>query len=359
MTRPVLSLCAVCLLCSCSSPASNRPDPRKELLESWTSHLILPHYAEFVERAETLEESVGTLCEEPSAATLEIAQGAWWNLREPWKENEIIKFGPYRELPLALGAKLDFWPTRPGVVQDVLDSEDPLDVESLRAFGAPARGMPAVEMLLYVEGDAEELFDPNGRRCAYLRVAAEDLRLVAEQMQEAWAKDGGNFASELTDPENGETFKDLRAALSEVANRLAFTLEDMRGEKLGRPLGEQSGGTPQPDLLESRPSGRSIQDLLDNLHGIELFYFGAESPKSALGLADFLEDEPWNHRMTALVSECQDALAAIDPLERAIEEDTASVVAAEDCLFEMQTFIQVDVVTELGLSVNFNDNDGD
>ncbi len=352
---------ALALLCvaACSEPSqSHRVDPRQELLDSWASDLILPQYAEFTKGAKVLEERVASLCDEPSADTLRAAKDAWWKLRQPWKQNEIIKFGPYRDLPAPFGPMLNFWPTRPDVVQSVLDADEPLDVDSLAAFGSPARGMPAVEMLLYVGGAPEDVFDPSGRRCEYLLVASEDLHLVAAAFEDAWDPDGGNYVSELTDPKNGVTFQDLRAAVSEVVNRLAFTLEDMRGDKLGRPLGEQSGGEPQPDLIESRPSARSIQDLLDNLRGIELFYFGAEEPESAVGVSDFAPDR-FNEEMTTRLANCRLALEGIDPLEQAIAENADGVVAAEECLSELQTFIQVDLVNELGLTVNINDTDGD
>jgi uncharacterized protein len=346
------------------SPSSSEPrhDPRQVLLESWGNDVILANYDEFVRLSQEFDESAQALCEEPTDESLQGAKDAWWAAREPWKKNQLVKFGPYREQPLALGSKLDFWPTRPEEVQAILDGELELDDEALDSVGAPARGMPASELLLWgTEDPPEHAFASDGRRCEYLLALAADQVSLAREMFDAWSPDGGNYIAELTDPEHGEMFGDLKAALSEIVNRLAFTLEDMRGEKLGRPLGEQSGGTPQPDLIESRPSARSIQDLLDNISGIELIYYGAEEPEDAKGLTDYLPDEPrdFDAEMKDHVESCRSALEAIDPLERAIDEDPDAVVAAEDCLAALQTFIQVDVVNELGLTVNFNDADGD
>ena len=357
----VLSALSVCAGCGVTPPSA-KDDPRRLLLESWGQHVILANYDEFVTRSKAFEESVQALCEEPTDEALSAAKDAWWSAREPWKKNEVVKFGPYRDQPLTLGAKLDFWPARPDVVLETLDGDLALDDEALDNVGAPARGMPPSELLLWTaEGATEDAFASDGRRCEYLLALAADQVSLAEEMFEAWSPDGGNYVAELIDPESGEMFGDVKAALSEIVNRLAFTVEDMRGEKLGRPLGEQSGGTPQPDLLESRPSARSIRDLLDNLEGVAQFYFGASEPKAAKGLSDYISADPrdFNAEMEQHLSACREALEAIDPLERAIEEDAEGVTAAEECLTELQTFIQVDVVSELGLTVNFNDNDGD
>lgn len=347
-------------LSGCSSPGG-RTDPRKQLLESWAEDTILPTYQEFVDRTQVLEEKIGVLCETASGEALEEAKAAWWAAREPWKKNEILKFGPYRELSRSLGANLDFWPARVETIDEVLTGDGELAADTLAAYGAPARGMPAIEALLYRDAeDRKEAFDAEGRRCAYLLALGEDTVHLAETLLDAWSPKGENYAASLTEPETGE-FIDLRGALSEVVNRFAFTLENMRGDKLGRPLGEQSGGTVQPDLIESRWSSRSVQDLKDNLAGIELYYFGPKKPSSALGLSDFVPQgkRDWNAEMKQRLSDCSKVLDAIDPFEEAISETPDEVRSAEDCLLELQTFIQVDLIGELGLSVNLNDNDGD
>jgi len=347
--------------CSTSSSESGE-DPRQKLLASWTNDIILPGYARLVKDTQSLKKAVDALCDEPSEELWQEAQAAWWAARAPWKEGQIIKFGPYRDQPLALGSKIDFWPTRPEVVEEILADDEELDQASLVSRGSPARGFPAVEQLLYsVDEDVEQAFDPDARRCQYLKVASADLYDLAQQLLSAWDPEDGNYAAELTEPGSDKMFEDLKTALSEVTNRLAFTLEDMRGEKLGRPLGEQSGGEPQPELMESRPSARSVQDLLDSLRGVELFYFGAKQPESAIGLANFLPKSPrnFNEDMLQLLDDCSARLHALEPLEDILQDDPDKVVAAQDCLLEMQTFIQVDVVNELGLTVNFNDNDGD
>lgn len=370
MIRSSVHFCCIVslgsLVIGCSTPGQSRTDPRQKLLDSWAEHVILPNYSEFVARAQALEDATEELCSDSSSSLskrLKLARQTWWDLREPWKHNEVIKFGPYREEPLRIGPKLDFWPTRFDAIEEALESSDELDEKSVSRLGTANRGMPVAEYLLYeVESDDEETeFAESSRRCEYLIGVTQDITTLGKSMLDAWSPEGDNYVAELTSPHEGSMFGDLRGALSEIVNRLAFTVEDIRGDKLGRPNGEQSGGAIQPDLIESRPSARSIQDLLDVLRGVELFYFGAETPEEAVGLADYLPSEPrdFNAEMRVQLDSCREALKAIDPLEDALSESPEKITAAEDALSELQRFIQVDVVSELGFSVSFNDNDGD
>ena len=150
-------------------------------------------------------------------------------------------------------------------------------------------------------------------------------------------------------------------ALSEVVNRMGFTIEIIRADKLGVPLGTTSGGTPQPDKAESQSSGRSLEDLRDNLRGLERLYYGDE-PTGQIGLDFYLRfrGHEFGALMRAELDASQAALDAIPgPLTTAITAAPASVNQAIETLGALQRFIQVDVINALALTLGFNDNDGD
>jgi predicted lipoprotein len=150
-------------------------------------------------------------------------------------------------------------------------------------------------------------------------------------------------------------------ALSELVNRMAFTVENIRGDKLGRPIGADGDGTPQAETMESLPSGRSITDIVDNLRGIELLYFGDEQAE-ILGLHAYLVHRGYQFatRMKSELQRSREALEAIDsPFSVAIVEDREDVELCIDVLGDLQRLIQVDLISALSLRVRFNDNDGD
>jgi predicted lipoprotein len=338
-------------------------DRRRELLRSWGESLLLANYAELDLLAAELEARLGELGEDPNETTLLAAQEGWWAARAPWKRSDVFAFGPYSELPDRFGPKLDFWPGRPDTVLETLESDAPLDADGLALLGAPAKGFTALEYLLFEPDlDLVETFATVPRRVEYARALAADLGVQARALAEAWSPSAGNFLGQLVDGGRGSTrYPTLNAALGEIVNRVGFTLENDRLEKLAPPLGDTADGTPEPELVESPWSGRSHQDLRDNLRGIELLFRG-ESARGVASLDDYLRfrgrhlTPSFDQRFGA----CQAALDAVpEPLNIAIFDAASEIRKLMAELQALQRFFQVDVINALSLTVGFNDNDGD
>jgi predicted lipoprotein len=349
------------LLGSCGD-AEPTEDLRRALLRSWGEDTLLPRYGAARAGAGVLGERVEALCASPDAEKLAAAQEAWGEARRPWKEAQLFSFGPYSMEPLRFGPKIDFQPAREESVASVLEGSGGLDGASVSQLGAAARGMAALEVLLWrFEGTPEEVFVPGSRRCAYLQGATEDLGVQLGALRAAWEPAQGGYLNALTDPQP-DGYGDLQMALGEVVNRMGYLLENLRLDRLGRPLGREFGGSPQPEIVESRFSHRSIEDLRDNLRGLEVVWFGPGEPAGAMGLSHYIRRRSagFDARFRAQLDGLYAALDAIDgPLEEAIFSDADDVQALIDLLVEAQRFVQVDVIGALGLAVGFNDNDGD
>lgn len=339
--------------------ATEGDDPRRQLLSRWVNEFLLERYSALEEGANGIGDAVERLCAAPSESALGEARMRWHVARRAWKEAEVFSFGPVTELPHRLGPQVDFWPVRTEVVQGVLSSDAQLD--NVAGLGADARGLPAIEWLLFA-AEAEGFKNP--RRCAYAVGLASDLAVRARALQDAWDPASGGFGKDLIEAGRGsEAFMTLPMALGEVVNRMGFLLENIRGDKLGRPAGHTTGGAIQPDKVESAPSGRSVEDILDNLRGIEILFEGewpaADVPQ---GLVSYIDRRGRNLRapLSGWLAECREALQQLDrPLSVAMQEDPAGVQAAITTLGGFQRWIQADVANVLSVTVGFNDNDGD
>ena len=360
VARWALGLSLLSGLVGCASEGSG--DTRRELLESWSTGLIVPLYADFETRAQGLAASLAGLCAAPAQPALDAARLAWSDTREPLKRAEVFNFGPYSRPEFRIGPQLDSWPARPETVEEFLASTDPVDAESVAQLGVWHKGLPVIEYLLYPPSGDPTVQLVDARRCGYLADVGTELSARASEIRSAWAPEGGDFAGQLSGAGRTSTaFRSLRDAFSEVVNRLGFTVENVRRDKLGTPLGATLGGTPRPDTAESRFSGRSVTDILDNLTGIELVYFGDPS-RNLPGLTRYAAERGRNFDsdMSAALAASRAALEAIDmPLTAAVASEPERVQAAIDRLGELQSLLQVDLIGALGLTLNFNDNDGD
>lgn len=353
---------ALTLLLASSCAPSGSADTRRELLETWSTELIVPLYAEFETESESLSGALDALCAEPTDARQDAARDAWMTARETWKEAEIFAFGPYSRPGYRIGPQIDSWPARASEIEELLASSSPVDPATVSSLGIWHKGLPAIEYLLYPPAEATMTALTDARRCAYLSSLGIELVARARAMHQAWSPEGDDFAGQLSGAGRTSTaFRSLRDAFSELVNRMGFTVENIRRDKLGRPLGDEAGGTPAPEAAESRFSGRSVQDIRDNLDGIERLYFGDDS-RELPGLRVYAAERgrDFDAPMRAALDAAHSALDAIAmPLTEAVVASPELVRNASARLSELQSLLQVDLIGALGLTLSFNDNDGD
>ena len=336
-------------------------DLRRQTLESLGESVIMPMYRDVEQTAGELDAAAKAFCATPDSAGLDATRDAWWSARRPWKMAEVLAFGPYAEEPVRLGPKMDFWPAREDTLRGVLEGDAALTAESVSGLGAASRGYPAIEWLLYAD-DALEGFEGEPRRCEYLVALTEDLATNARLLREAWDPEAGDYLGELLRAgEGSEAFDTLPMAVGEVANRMAFMCENIRKDKLNTVLGADTTVI-QPELAESRFSGRSAQDILDNLAGVEALFTGEYGGQEGEGFADYVARRGMDLE-PAFQSALADATGALEalpgPLTEAVEQDPAAVEATLEPLRQLQRVIQTDMIGALGVQTSFNDNDGD
>ncbi|HEY1099263.1 MAG TPA: imelysin family protein [Myxococcota bacterium] len=360
-------------------PADGDPPPegdpalesdRQRLLTDWEGTLLLPTHAEFVTTSQALIDASTAFCAAPDDAALFAAtQAAWSATHSAFKHIEVFRFGPIVAYPERYGPTVDFWPAREARIEAVLADDEPITASRLRTEGAVARGLPVVEVLLWQRGDAgdnQALFTAadGARRCSYLVAASEDIHALASGLDEQWRLDGGAYVRHLTAPSSESEFPTVEAAFSELVNRMGFTVENVRRDKLGRTSAEN---------IESGYSGRSIEAMRENLTTVmRLFYGGDASARTTaaeatatapLGLIDhprLVERPDLIAAFETAQHEAIDALEAVDaPFAVAVTDDRDGIAAADAALATLQRVIQADLLNVLSLTLAFNDNDGD
>lgn len=317
--------------CNPASPDTNTTNQvRTEVLNSLADSLIAGHYAAF--HARTVD-----LVEAAESCDIETMRSRWWSAREPWKHAETIGFGPVVEYPERLGPILDDWPANVDAIGDLLDGDGDLSVDAFSGMGSATRGFPVVEHLLWSASE-------HPRFCEAVKGAVGDLSANAALIHEAW--------TERWSPANPPS-KDY---LNLWVNYMAFTAENIHEMKLGKPNGDYANGQPQPDLIESRPSGRSLQDARDALEGVRMVWAGNDSR----GIRELIVDTEIQTRTDDLLAIALERLNSVpDPLEATIYDEPEIIGWAQRPLLELQSELQREVATALNVTVLFNPADGD
>lgn len=305
--------------------------------------------------------------ERATAALAEAPDGPRWRrARLAWKRCEAFGFGPAKDLHIA--QIIDFHPPRPGPLARFLEGDDPATAAALARSGAVRRGFGALEYMLF--GPAA---DRREARAVALRQAmAQDIDGRARALGEAWLRGAGErpaYLEELTRAGAGsETFAMAQLGIDHLVSQLIVLVNEMAADRLGRPLGQRAGGTPQPARVESRWAAQSIPDLLATLDGVESVYRaarvvdGERAGEDGVGLDDLARhlDPELDARLQAAIAAARAALGRIErPLARAVEADPAPVEAAAEALAALHRLLATDLVGKLGVRYAFSDADGD
>lgn len=260
------------------------------------------------------------------------ARRAWVAAMAAWEGLNAVAVGPL--LTRRSARTIDFQPTRPALIDRALAAGPPWD---LQRIGTPAKGLPAIEWLLWRQ-------PPSAPRCAYLQALAAELHGEAQALREEFAV--------LADREWGE--HDGPAAIAEFVNQWLAGLERLRWAGMERPL--RAG---RPAALPRAASGQTAAAWAAHWQSLRALAAFAGGPPPAAG-AGLVPIETWlrgrglNPPADALLQQVARADAALRGLKPG-----AAVLPAAATLRGLKQLVEQQVAAALDVRLGFSDADGD
>ena len=250
------------------------------------------------------------------------------------------------------------WPASGDRVEAVIDeAAPPLGPDTVRATSTSARGLGALEHLLFADGErtaARLRGEPE--RCAYASAVATVAAEESDAVSRAWSEgvDGEPpYAEALTG--EGPDAIDAEEAVGMLVERHLFLVERIADAEIGASLGMR--GTPLPEALAEGAAGAGGEDVAARLEGIRAEYApGGEDGEATLG--DLLrERDPDVH--ARLTQRLDAAITAARAVKGPLAGDAGARRGVREAVKEAQTVLETEVVSVLGVTVGFSDNDGD
>ncbi|PJZ47938.1 imelysin family protein [Leptospira saintgironsiae] len=314
----ILTIFSLSILISCSHKNSasgaantngylyqmfNSFDPRS-LLQNLGNNVIPPLFVNLETSRVNLVNATNDLCVSDSLAT---AQAAWIAHKSDLKKVEPFRFGSTLAYFTRMDPFLINYLTESSPNTTELDDLDTFTVGDLsdaqQAIGQmknKAKGISAIEYILFSRagvnrGTAPSCSDfpsaPDGR-AALLRALVLEYSGHASNVTTAWDAGGTNpLGTQLATAGNGTsaTFPSSGAALDAVLSGAIQLVSIMKDGKLEIPEGLSAGGngsSPKSDRAESRFSGESFQNLIDNFSTFKAIYTGNGT---GAGLSDYVK----------------------------------------------------------------------
>jgi predicted lipoprotein len=334
-------------------PSCRRERTKGEVLSELVLDVVTPDVRAALAASRKLRESLAAFANAPTLVTLHKGREACRDVLPAWKRTHCFRNGPTVETNALLRAT--FWPARPSAIEAAISGATPIDEALVELLGADAKGIYAVEYLLF----PLEL-DDAGTLAAFDGASGEPRRKLLVALARNVEAHAENASRALGD---GTAYAARFAAagqqsVSRLVNQLVSTVENLAFSKLGLVLGLAESQLLKPAEVEGWPSGTSSQLALAELTGVERLY-GA-SKRGGLGELVRAVAPVVDLRVEQRFLDALQALRQLNaPLERMVLSNRPALAAAAASTKALELALKVDVASALGVTLTFQTGDGD
>lgn len=302
--------------------------------------LLQDHY---IPAAEALQQSATALHASLAGPVTQwqAQQPLWVQTMLHWERLAAVAVGPLLERRAA--RTIDFWPTRPVLVQRQLDANaaTPLTQEQIESVGSAARGLPALEWIFW-------RVPANPSNQHYTRLLVQHVLNECTVLLDGYrAMAAAPRTEEEASALYGEWYGQAVGGLDQL--RIKKMVPDTRGKEVS--------------LWVRGVSGQTTAAWQAQLQGVQTFLVGSAAAQAARPdwpVAGSLQglllgnDTPQPSRQLQRLT-----LAALRSGARARPDNAASLRAAQQALAQLSQFLSGLADTVLHISMGFTDADGD
>lgn len=337
---------------------------RKAMLTNYAEGYIIPAYADMTAKLTELKSSVDQFTADPTEVKLTALQQAWKTAYLTWQKVDMLEFGPGEDISLRM-----YMNTYPATVSKI-NNNIAAGSYNLEQFGnKDAQGFPALDYLLNGIGTRQEVlsaYAADGQAAArkqYLKDIAAKMLEKVQTVNNNWATYKNTFIE--------STGTDAGSSLSKLVNSYVLYFERyLRSGKVGLPVGVMTG-VAAPQLTEAYYSPELSKELASAaLNAMKHFYDGRiyNTGVEGQGLRDYLaaigtKDNNGKLMSDVIATEMDEAITSLNALNVTIKDgvsnNRADVISVYESLQEIVPLLKVDMVSALGISITYVDNDGD
>jgi hypothetical protein len=295
-------------------------------LQSLHARWYVPRSREFADAARALAQAQGRYCE--GSGMLEDARSAWRRAMSAWERLSAVAIGPLVRRRSA--RRIDFTPARPSSIERAVAQ----NASDMALVGAPAKGLPALEWLLWTHRLAR-----GSAACAHARRVADEIAAEATALAEAFAS-----------PPDWDDEAAVTAAYAEALNQFVAGIELLRWAQIERPLKE---GRKQFPRAASHSTAAAWAARWDALRRLSVYQEGADAP---ISMEAYLRGRGLNPLADGLVATVKRSDVA---LRRASIAQAGTLAAASKALGDLKRRVEDGVAPALDVPIGFSDADGD
>ena len=343
---------------------------REELLENIVFNIIIPAHENHMQKLNDLQTQTNNFISEINQSNLESLRSSFVDSYMAWQHIEMFDIGYAEEIMYR--RKMNVYPTNSDRVEINIQNQN-IDFDTNPNQYA-AQGYPAIDYMIYGLADSDEDIlnkytndVSNETYVFYLDALINDMVSSSESVVEYWAANGSDFTSS-----SGNT---ASSSLNMLVNDFVFYYEKgFRANKIGIPAGRWSSVNPQN--VEAYYKQDISKDLAkEALFACKNFFMGnhfGSSDVSGEGLYDYLaylddtnysDSEMFVGLEDDIIQAFDNSMEKIDLLNDnfviQINTDHVKMLAAFDAIQVGVVRLKTNMMSILGISVDYFDADGD
>ena len=293
--------------------------------------------------------AVKALCDAPPPASQAqaAARAQWQATTHAWERLSSVSVGPL--ITRRSQRQIDFSPTRPALIERAVQL-GPAGPQAMERISTPAKGLPALEWLLWTQPAA-----PGSAACRYTAEVALDIAREAVGLQREFT------ALTVTDWANAEP-KALAAGLRELVNQWVGGMERLRWAQREKPMPALgSKGRPDWPRAASGQTAQSWAAQWEPLHTLGVLQ-GKVAPAPGQGLVPletYLRGMGLYPVANALRAATGQAHLHLQEVTGTGQPGRAQVLQAAGALATLKRVAKGQVAPALDIGMGFSDADGD
>ena len=370
-----LNFFILCIILSCSdsddsnSSSSDNYD-RQALLSNIVNNIIIPAHNNFKNELDLFKSNVEVFDNNRDITNLQQLQNQFVEAYKAWQHIEMFNIGYAEEIFYA--SKMNIYPANISRISDNINADN-IDLDS-NSNQYSAQGFPAVDYLLF--GLAEDnqsilnIYLSSGQdnlTMNYLNILSNKMVENTDSVIDYWQSNKESF---INSSGNSST-----SSLNMLSNDFVYYFEKgLRANKIGIPAGVWSGELPQN--VEAYYKG-NISKLLaiEGLQASHNFFNGIHFGSNQIdgeGLYDYLaylDDTNYSDStmfigleddiVYSFENSMQKLLLLNDNFAVQIQTDNMKMLEAYDAIQQGVVRLKTNMLSILGISVDYYDADGD
>ena len=378
MPRHKIALIFYCLITfsmvSCTSKTDDQalsptgsPADREALLIHVADNIIIPSYAKYDVKLDSLVSKSKAFTDAPTQLTLDNLRSAWREAYIEWQKVELFDVGPANDYTLRF--YINTYPTAVAKINDNIASGT---ADMHEAFSYDAQGFPAFDFMINSGASDQAVIDrytiasDATKRINYLKLLTSEMNTKCDQVYHAWIN---GYRDQFVSKKG----TDVSSSLSLLVNGYTLNFERyIRSGKIGIPAGALLLYNPSLNTIEAYYKRDLSLTLVKTAHQASFDFFkgisvldGTEGPSfrtylNQLGASD---SQSGSSLATVLGNQFQTTSDYLDLLGPILYDDiTDELPKIKDVYNSMQTtvrLIKVDLSSAMSITITYVDNDGD